>query len=260
MKFYAVVGTLFRSFVYIFLMLPLAIVVMTSFSDTSYVVFPPQGFTLKWFPEALGNANFFKSIKVSLLIGAVSTCISTVIGTMASLYFWKTSGRAKEWIETIFLSPVVVPTVVSAVAFLQFYSGIGSIDTLAALILSYSIIQVSYVIRTVSASLYGMDASIEEAALVLGATPLRTLFKVTLPIAKRGIIAGAVFAFVVAFDEAVIVMFLSDARTITYPLRLYSYISENYTPMISAFSTVFILISFLVIYFTEKFIGVGKMY
>ena len=105
-----------------------------------------------------------------------------------------------------------------------------------------------------------MDVSFEEASLVLGASPLRTLFKVTLPCIKGGIVAGAIFSFVVAFDEAVIVMFIRNAKTITYPLRLYSYIMESFTPLISALASVFIIISAIVIIVVEKKIGLDKMY
>ena len=258
---YKIIGTFFRLFVYGFLLLPLFIVVCTSVSDTAHIVFPPQGFTLRWFAEALANRQFMRSVGVSLRVAAISTCVSTVIGTMISLYFWKVRGYVREFVEIAFLSPVVVPTVVSAVAFLQFYSRTGAfVNNFTALALSHAVIQIAYVIRTETATLYSMDAEFEEASLVLGASPLRTLFKVTLPCAKRGIIAGAIFAFVVSFDEAVIVMFLADARTITYPLRLYSYISEHFNPMVSAFSTIFIFISFVVIVTVEKTIGLNKVH
>ena len=117
----SVLGRAFRALVYLFLLLPLLVVVLTAFSDTDYIVFPPQGFTFKWFGAAIGNRAFIDSVKVSLLLASVSTVICVVLGTMVSLYFWKARGRGKDLLEIIFLSPVVVPTVVSAVAFLQFF-------------------------------------------------------------------------------------------------------------------------------------------
>lgn len=260
MSMSAVMGRVFRVLVYLFLLLPLLVVVLTAFSETDYIVFPPQGFTLKWFGEAISNRAFIASVKVSLILASVSTVVCVFLGTMVSLYFLKARGRGKDLLEIIFLSPVVVPTVVSAVAFLQFFSSLPVRGALIPLIIAHVVIQIAYVIRTVSASLHGLDPSFEEAALVLGSPPTRTLFKVTLPCAKRGIIAGAIFAFVVSFDEAVIVMFLSDSKTITYPLRLYSYISEHFDPMVSAFSTIFILLSFIVIVVVEKKIGLSNMY
>lgn len=255
-----IAGYIFRAFVYIFLLLPLIVVICTAFSDTPYVIFPAQGFTLRWFGAAMENQQFIDSIFISLSIAIVSMIFSTLVGTMASLYFWKSQSRMKKISELIFMSPVIVPTVIFAVAFLQFFATWGFLNAYWKLILAYSTIQIPYVIRCVSASLYGLDVSFEEASLVLGASPLRTLFKVILPCAKRGIIGGSIFSFVVAMDEAVIVMFLADARTITYPLRLYSYITEIYTPMVSAFSTLFIVISFIIILLVEKTIGLSKMY
>ena len=183
MKTYAVLGKFIRFFVYCFLLFPLIIVVLTSFSNTQFIVFPPHGFTFKWFAAAATNTDFLNSVKTSFIIAGISTCISTFLGTVVSLYFWKTEGKGKGFIELIFLSPVVVPTVVSAVAFMQFYATLHIFPTnFIPLILSHSIIQIAYVIRTVSATFYSLDIGFEEASLVLGATPVRTLFKITLPL------------------------------------------------------------------------------
>lgn len=260
MKAYKHAGTVFNTLVYIFLLLPIVVVIITSFGEGSRAVFPIQGFTFKWYKEAVHNTQFFEAILVSLRVAIVSTIISTFLGTMVSLYFWKSKGKIKEISELIFMAPMVVPTVVFAVAFLLFFAQMKAFIPYWRLVTSYCTIQIPYVIRCVTASLYGLDVSFEEASLVLGATPVKTLFKVTLPCVKRGVIAGVIFAFVVAFDEAVIIMFLRSASTTTYPLRLYSHITEQFTPMVSAFSTVFILVSFLIILVTEKTVGLSKMY
>ena len=128
------------------------------------------------------------------------------------------------------------------------------------LCLTYAIIEIPYVIRTVTANLVGLDTGFEEASLVLGASPVRTLFKITLPCIRQGIIGGAVFSFVVAFDECVIIMFMKSAKTVTFPLRLYSYITESFTPLISAFATLFIIVAGVVIYIVERKIGLSKLY
>ena len=260
MKKYKIAGNIFSIIVYLFLLLPLVVVIITSFGEGNRAVFPTHGFTLKWYQEALHNTDFFQSVFISLKIAVVSTAISTVLGTMVSLYFWKTKGKIKEIFELIFMAPMVVPTVVFAVAFLLAFSSVDVVVPYWKLVLSYCAIHIPYVIRSVTAALYGLDVSFEEASLVLGARPIKTLFKVTLPCIKRGIISGIIFAFVVAFDEAVIIMFLRNADTVTYPLRLYTHITEEFSPMVSAFSTVFILISLAVIYVIERIFGLSKMY
>ena len=103
-------------------------------------------------------------------------------------------------------------------------------------------------------------AGFEEASLVLGASPVKTLFKVTLPCIKTGIVGGAVFSFFVAFDEAVIIMFMRDARYVTFPMRLYTYITESFTPLISAIATIFIIFAVIIIMIVEKTIGLSKLY
>lgn len=260
MKGYKIANNIICTLAYGFLLLPLIVIIITSFGAGNRAVFPISGFTFKWYKEALQNKDFFMSIFVSFRVAIVSTMLSTVIGTMVSLYFWKSKGRIKEIGELLFMAPMVVPTVVFGVAFLLAFASYKSFIPYWKLVLSYCAIQIPYIIRSVTAALYGLDASFEEASLVLGASPLRTLFKVTLPCIKRGIISGIIFAFVVAFDEAVLIMFLRSASTTTYPLRLYTHITEQFSPMVSAFSTVFIIVSFVLIYLIEKLFGLSNMY
>lgn len=260
MRIYKIAGNVLSALIFIFLLAPLVVVIGTSVGTSRFVSFPPDGFTMKWYVEALTNVDFLKSILLSLRISAVSVACACIFGVMVSLYFWKKPGRISNIFESVFLSPVVIPTVISAVAFLQYFSIFSSISGFWKLVLAYITIEIPYVIRSVTASLSGLDVSFEEASLVLGASPVKTLFRVTLPCIRGGIVAGAIFSFVVAFDEAVIVMFIRNSRTITYPLRLYSYIMESYTPLISALASVFIIISAIVIIVVEKKIGLDKMY
>lgn len=260
MKLRSALGKMFTFLVFVFMMAPLIVVIITAFGTTRHVMFPPRGFTLNWFSKALQNKEFINSIFLSLRLSILSVAFSCILGTMVSLYLWKGESRLKGLWESVFLSPIVVPTVISAVALLQYFALFGFIDTFWKLTLAYIAIEIPYVIRSVTASLAGLDASFEEASLVLGASPVKTLFKVTLPCVKGGILAGGIFSFVVAFDEAVIVMFIRNSRTITYPLRLYSYITESFTPLISAFATIFIVLSFIVIVIIEKTIGLNEMY
>ncbi|MGE4276761.1 MAG: ABC transporter permease [Lawsonibacter sp.] len=261
MKLTKLAGALVRLLVYLFLLSPLLVIVFTAFSDTNRVVFPPRGFTLRWFDQALHSAEFTSSLLLSIRIAIISVLIACVLGTMISLWFWKSTSRAKGVFESIFLAPIVIPTIISAVAFLQYFALFGGLfSNYWKLCLTYAIIQMPYVIRTVTANLVGLDTSFEEASLVLGASPLRTLFHVTLPCIRQGIVGGAVFSFVVAFDECVIIMFMKSAKTVTFPLRLYSYITESFTPLISAYSTLFIVAAAIVLYVVEKKIGLSKLY
>lgn len=212
MRGYRIIGNILTVLIFIFLLAPLVIVIGTSVGTSRFVSFPPKGFTLKWYVDAFTNTDFLKSIFLSLQISIVSVICACVLGIMASLYFWKKPGKVSDIFESVFLSPIIIPTVISAVAFLQYFSIFSPISGFWKLVLAYITIEIPYVIRSVTASLSGLDVSFEEASLVLGASPLRTLFKVTLPCIKGGIVAGAIFSFVVAFDEAVIVMFIRNAK------------------------------------------------
>ncbi len=254
-------GKFTRFCVYLFLLSPLLVVIMTAFSDSNRVVFPPKGFTLRWFVKAFQSEEFTSSLLLSIRIALISVLLACVLGTMISLWFWKSTSRVKGIFEMIFLAPIVIPTIISAVAFLQYFALFGGFFTnYWKLCLTYAVIQMPYVIRTVTANLVGLDTSFEEASLVLGASPVQTLFKVTLPCIRQGIVGGAVFSFVVAFDECVIILFMKSAKTVTFPLRLYSYITESFTPLISAYSTLFIVVAAIVIYIVEKKIGLSKLY
>ena len=254
-----VLSVLFCVLVFSFLLLPLVVVISSAFGTAEHVTFPPKGFTIRWFREALHNEEFLMSLWVTVKLCFVSVIFSTVLGVMVSLYFWKGPPRAKAIFEAVFTAPLIVPAVISAVSFLIYFSTF-EINTFWKLALSYIALEIPYVIRSVSASLSNLDASFEEASLVLGCKPFPTLFKVTLPCIRSGISVGAIFAVLLAFDESVVVMFIRSADTITYPLRLYSYITMSFTPLISAFATIFIVLSFILIYILDRKIGIGKMY
>ena len=261
MKLTKIAGKVSRLLIYLFLLSPLLVIMITAFSDTNRVTFPPRGFTLRWFDQAIHSPEFNSSLLLSIRIAIISVLIACILGTMVSLWFWKSGSRAKGVFEAIFLSPIVIPTIISAVAFLQYFTLFGGLFTnFWKLCLTYAVIEMPYVIRTVTANLVGLDTSFEEASLVLGASPIKTLFHVTLPCIRSGIIGGAIFAFVVAFDECVIILFMKSAETVTFPLRLYSYITESFTPLISANSTLFILVMAGIIYLVEKQIGLSKLY
>ena len=261
MEWTKAIGVAFRSLVYFLLLAPLVVVICTAFSETNRVVFPGRGFTLQWFERAFTNAEFTKSLLLSVQIACVSVFLACVLGTMISLWFWKSNSRAKSLFQMIFLSPIVIPTIISAVAFLQYFALFRGVFTdYWKLCLTYAVIELPYVIRTVTANLAGLDTSFEEASVVLGASPFKTLFQVTLPCIRQGIIGGAIFSFVVAFDECVIIMFMKSAKTVTFPLRLYSYITESFTPLISAYSTLFIIAAAAVLYLVERKIGVSRLY
>lgn len=184
--------------------------------------------------------EFTESLLLSIRIAGVSVLIACILGTMISLWGWKSQSRLRGVIETIFLAPIVIPTIISAVAFLQYFALFGGIFTSYwKLCLTYAVIEMPYVIRTVTANLVGLDTGFEEASLVLGASPVKTLFHVTLPCIRSGIIGGVVFSLVVSFDECVIVMFMKSAKSVTFSAAVFLYHRVLHTADLSLCNTVY---------------------
>lgn len=246
--------------VYIFLMAPVIVVLGSSLTNTDYVVFPPQGLTLRWYKELFQHQEFIDSFLLSLGVAFGTTFISTIIGTMASLALVRHQFRGKEVLTNFFGSPMVIPTVVFGIALLQYFSKIGVTAGPLALVLGHIILTVPYVMRLVVASLTGFNRSIEQAAMNLGATPLQVFMKITLPVIKSGIIAGAVFSFITSFDDLTVALFIVSTDVVTLPVRIFSYIQYQYDPIITSVSSVIILLTIILIFVIERVFGVGRLF
>jgi putative spermidine/putrescine transport system permease protein len=162
-------------------------------------------------------------------------------------------------LQALLVSPLVIPTVVIGFAMLMFASRIGIIDGLPRLIMGHIIITLPYVVRTTLASLVGIRPSLFEAALSLGATPAQALLKVTLPLAKTGIVAGAIFAFVMSFDEVAVSLFLSDPFTYTLPVALLAQMRADLNLTVAAVSVIFLVFTLLLIWLLDRVIGLDRL-
>lgn len=226
--------------IYVFLLLPLLVVVTVSFSDGSVATFPPSSLSLRWYARALTLDLFVNGLVNSVALGAVAAVASTALGTAAALALARSRLPAAEAVQAFFLSPLVVPGVVVGIALLATCAAVGLRDAPTRLAIAHVVVCVPYSVRTVLASLARLDVSLEEAALTLGADPWRTFWGVTLPMIRPGIAAGAIFAFVISFDNVPVSVFLADARTTTLPLAIISYLEYNFDPSVAAISSVMI--------------------
>jgi len=242
------------------LLLPLAVIVITSFTTTAYVAFPPPGFTLKWYAEALRKREFLDSFSLSLIVAAVTALIATGLGTLVAVGIVRHRFPGRELVNAFFMSPLILPTIVIGIALLQVYNRMGLGSTAAGLILGHVIITTPYAIRLVAASLTGLDRSIELAARNLGAAPVRAFLKVTLPLILPGITAGAIFAFITSFDNVTISIFLATPRMVTLPVRIYNYWDQVIFPWLFAICTLIILWTCLLIAVTERVIGLRGLF
>jgi putative spermidine/putrescine transport system permease protein len=225
----------------LYLLAPVLVVVATSVTTTAYPVFPPHGFTLHWFGEFLNNPDFMSGVRLSALLAFSATLIATCLGTAAAFGLARGSQRTRSALAALFLSPIVFPAIVLGLALLIFYSMVGLSGAFAGMVAAHVVLVTPFVVRLVAASLAEFDDSVEEAARNLGAGWPRVFFQVTLPIIRPGVVAGAVFAFIISFDELVVTLFLAGPGMQTLPIRIYSFVQYNSTPVISAISTTLII-------------------
>lgn len=258
---------LFRTFValvFVFLLLPIVMVVLTSFSDGAVLKFPPTDLTLRWYRAI--NPEFIAALKVSLIVSTGTTLIATVAGTMASLALVRGRFPGRTALSAFCLSPLMVPTLVIGVASFQFANQLWDIThlsllgTIPGLILAQSAFTIPFVIRAAIAGQAHFDAAVEEAALNLGATPWQTFWRVTSPILLPGVVSGAVFAFVMSFDDVPVALFMGGGDVMTFPVKIYTSIEFSFDADLMAISTLVIGASLVVMLILDRLIGVDKFF
>lgn len=241
-----------------FLALPLVIIVAVSFTTTAYLRFPPVGFTLKWYAEFLQDASYLQSIWVSASLAVSATAVALVLGVPAALVLARVAFPGRQGISAFFLSPLILPTIVTGVAILQYASALGFARTYAAILAGHVVIVIPYIVRTALASLAGFEESMEEAAQDLGATGVGTFFLVTLPLIKPGIIAGSLFAVIISWINVELSIFNTTANLLPIPVKLFNYIQYNVDPMIAAVSAATIYVAVIVVVLLDLAVGIDK--
>lgn len=256
------------AFSYIFLLSPLIIVIGGSFSgggDNAYsaVTFPPVNPTLQWYGRI--PSDQIHALGVSLALGLTSALIATAIGIPAALGLVRSNIRGKFLLAAIFRAPLQIPAVVSGFAFLQLYYivlinfGIGLPGTFWGLLIGHVFIGIPYVVGSVTAILQRFDTRLEEAAMILGASPFRVMWRVTLPTILPGIYAGALYAFMVSFADVPISIFLGSSGYTTYPVALFFALENDFNPAILASATLVILFSLIILMAAQKIIGLDAL-
>ena len=241
--------------VFAFLLLPVVVVVLASLSRTSYLTVPPRGLTLRWFGAVLQDPEYVRAIGFSVVLALVATLGSLVTGVAASYALVRHRVPGRDLVAAWLNAPLIFPGVVIGVALLQFYALLHVNGTFAGLALAHMVITVPYVVRAMLASLHGIDAELENAARVLGASGPVAFFTVTLPLARPGIAAGALFSFIVSFDNVPVSIFLLGASQVTLPVKIFSAIEYGVDPSIAAISTMLIVATGFGLAAAERWIG-----
>lgn len=237
--------------VYVFLYAPIAILVLFSFNKTSQTAVW-QGFTLEWYRSLAGNALILTAVRNSLVVGAVATTIATVFGTLAALALGRYEFRGKVLTRNLLYLPIIIPEIVVGAALVTFFGVVGLRLSLTTVVLAHVVFSVSYVAIVVRARLSGFDRSLEEAALDLGARPVQTFWRVTLPLILPGIVSGALLVFTVSIDDYVITSFVAGVGATTLPLQIYSMLKVGVTPEVNAVSTLLLVLTILLITVAQR--------
>ncbi len=236
---------------------PLIVPLLMSISDTAYIVFPPRGFTLKWYAAVLANPEAQDSFLFSLKLAGIVTTLSLILGIPCAIGLTRFKVPGQDIVLGIILSPLIVPLIVTGVALLQLFSVMGSRATMLQLVIGHMVICLPYVIRSVSASFVLVDRNLEDAASVLGAPPHIVARKVIWPQVRPGILAGGIFSFIVSFDDYPISMWLADGNHFPIPLYLYTVIERSFDPSIAAIASLMIFFALLLVLVIEKVFGIS---
>jgi len=240
-------GLVIAVMVYVYIVAPSVIVIPISFSGAGgELSFPPKTFSLALYEELFTTSTWMQPVLQSLKIASLVCVFVTAVAVPAAYAVVRFEFPGKRLVMMLMMSPVLIPVIVLALGMYLYFSRLGSTGTTLALVLGHSAYVIPFVIVTVAAGVRQLDPAIEFAATMFGAPRSAVFFRVVLPQMMPSIIAGALFAFLISFDEVVISWFLTSAQTTTLPVRMYSSIHWGVSPVIAAVSTLLTVLSFLV--------------
>lgn len=238
---------------------PILIVVVAAFSPSDYFQFPPSGLSLRWFVEFFHRDNMRNAFVLSVELALFSATLATVLGTMGALHLSRRRGVIASLLQSLFVAPLVFPTIILGLALLLLYKSIG-MPVFSGLLLAHCVLGMPYCFRTVLASVQALDPSLEEAGQSLGAGPVSALFRITLPLIWQGLLSGWLFAFIVSFGELNTALFLSGPGLTTLPIEIFSYLQfQGSQLVIAAASTLQIALIVLMVAVIERIIGMGRI-
>jgi len=242
-----------------FILAPIAITMLVSFNKGSYIVFPPEGLSLRWYKAFFDDYWWIMVFKNSLLIALPTMAVSTTVGVLAALGYMKRTFRGRNVINLIIMMPFLVPGIIIGICLLMFAHRIGLSNTYAIVIAGHSLWATPTVFLLVQAVLSGYDFEIEDAARDLGAGPIKTFFLITLPCIRTGVLTAMIFSFITSFGEFSIALFLTAPATMTLPVQIWNSLKYEVSPIVAAVSTIMIVITLAAIAVGAKFAGVKTL-
>jgi spermidine/putrescine transport system permease protein len=228
---------------YLFMFLPVGVVVLLSFNSSEFGTFPMTGLSFRWFIKLLENAAIVRAFRISIILGGLTAIVSTTIGVMAALALVRYKFPGKNVLTTVLIAPILIPEVVLAVALLLFLRWLDMPKSFPLLLFGHVIFTLPFVLLVVQARLVGIRRDFEEAALSLGANRLQTFFEITFPLLMPAVFAGMLFAFTISFDDITGTMFWKPGGVETVPTQIFAMLRNSISPEINALGTVMIVLT-----------------
>lgn len=242
----------------LFILAPLLVTVAISVTTTQFVTFPPRGFTLAWYGKVLQDPDFLESLRFSALLAVGATTGALLLGVPAAFAITRYDYPGRAAISSVLLSPLVFPVLITGVALLQVFSMMNSTSTPLNLLIAHVLVTTPYVVRTVAASLLLADRTLEDAARTLGAGNWLVFRRITIPQIAPGLAAGALFAFMISFDNFPISLWLADAQHNPIPLLVFQMIGNVFEPSVAAISTLMITLAMVIVVILERVMGLRR--
>lgn len=244
----------------LYMLVPLLVVIASSFNTNRFLSFPPEGVTTEWYGQVLTSDTYISPFMTSLGLAVVVAVVTGAVGTGAALAITRFKVPGSAALLSFIMSPIIVPSILLAIGMLAFLSTYANGPTLWGLGLTHAVFTLPYVVRTVSGALARSDLHAEEAARTMGAGWWQRYWLVVLPMARPGIIAGAFFAFNVSFDDAVLALFIRNPSFETLPIAIYGQLEFSPDPSVAAVSSLTILMTIGVLWFIERSLGIGRLF
>jgi putative spermidine/putrescine transport system permease protein len=223
-----------------FLLLPILTIAALSFGSSRYLQFPPAAWTTKWYAQLFADPDWLAAFFTSLEIAVVVAVVATLIGLAASFGLTRGRFKGREAIRALTLTPMVLPVVILAVALYAFFLRVHLNGTFLGFVAAHTVVALPFAIISISGALERFDKSIEDAAVLCGASPLEAKIRVTLPAIRDGLFGALIFSFLASWDEVVIAIFMASPDLQTLPVRIYSTLRQDLSPVIAAVSSLLV--------------------
>lgn len=242
-KFGSIFVNLLVIFVLAFLLIPIIVIPILSVGTSIWLEFPPPGFTMKWYKTLFSSTEWFIPIMNSLKIAIPVVFLSLLFGTPVAYAVVRGNFKGRNLLNSLFATPMMMPYIIFAVAIYSVYLAIGLNGTFLGMIIAHVILVLPFVITNIANSLRTVNPSIEQAALSCGAGYIKTFFTITLPLIKNGVIAGAIYAFFLSWDEVIVAIFITTPDTMTLPVKIWQSLRLDLSPVLASVATLLIVIS-----------------